>query len=1449
MSKSAKRVGSLVCLFVLFANPIAAGALTTVTGYVSINNSTETDFKTTEEFLFDMSGKLNSNSDHKEILNYDEKQKQSEDNVLNYLVKNNILSSDLSIEYDGVKVKTSVSDKFDFRAKNKVIKKSDFLATLGKAVYGVKKSRPLVFNTKSIRWVDGSEQMLYLTDYKPSGYNGKDDEFDFSSGDYSIFVTPNVYEMYFKELVSSGVVSLEEFSDTIFIDSYNNYGSVVSGLRVLPSWDDSLGYYDVLSTSDPNGYKIQSGSSVLGSGFEISKDGFNVNVKSKSNSWFFDEDLLTIDALTYVEKALRSNEKEMTKTEADIINYKYGVEYLEKIPSENRDTVKFLIAKGILNFEDEAEFKDLFKPLNSKFFRKLIYRVHKKDARVDFSTIQLTDSDNYWLSKGFSESSVSFYVGQAPSFDTQVSEINNSTASADTKSNPSIKNLFGLINSREKVIADKAKGKEYSVTRIFNITSNTYYYKGAELNGSTKVEGDITEINEDKVNKLLKVKFKVKANSEVAAVAILDANMMVKNKDKVVSVGTIPAMAHVTVGEGDSQKTTYFVSQTSLRNLTGLPIFVSEDKYLINKQTGAKALILDDHNKALIGNHVFNLDGTVVYGLNGEVYYNLDIIKYLLSEAMLSSLDYDSIFYTAGYSGNEKPIEVRNANGDVMENIYMRKLKSRADGSDANGEAPVTDKWFYDISQANSLGNYLIYDVSKEVGSEKPMNMIVELKYVLPNSEDIGIDSSFLSKYKEGKLTLSDVYSSLYARPTNSTLQKWWDSNLTFTNALFNYVMGTEGVKYVNSGYLMPSITVLGDLSEKSKNGTTCYEGLNNLFENSMGLQGSFITSVKSNTTRQLDFIKSYFNYQSNFFISTGDSALDGLIYSRNFRYLVGTEGKYEKSPGIYEPSNYTDYGDYVVLKTNGNVYHWLNGSSYFKPYSENSFIYLKDQAGLASQDYSNFIEGANYYVNKSKGSNKYVVMGNPSGKVLLYLTSPKTFYCDGTKLFEKSDYTGSFADTKAKFFDDEFGKDNWSKANKEQSALRPTGVKLKKGYYRFGTTYYEVKKDGAEPKEIKGSKLEGEKVKVYYAVKLDTNIFRADNETNYIKKTNNDPRLAMRNVTNVGIVSNIIESIVYNNSRYVKFSELPNKAKVVIGYNVFQKIGNALESPIVSGPSVSNLVGSNLTGPDMPESFKTLALGHLGNVPIYNKGFGSVNGQFSDYIKTIKFGKGREDDSFDRTIKLNSKGSLVVAGAILPEKYSPGIPINGFCYSMTLNDGLKFKEIGDSGRYVLVSFSNDRVDGAFSDTSYFVEDLSFSDAESLVAGLSATKYSPAAGLSDFTKNLLEAYDSQRIEDFTGLLSYLIRVICTWLVGSNTVLLVLRNDVLDSLVYEIKYPKSKKYGGVNLNSSRNKFSVDIYSILTFGLQNVDSKTSLLKGLVVSGVLFIIAALLSISYFG
>ena len=199
------------------------------------------------------------------------------------------------------------------------------------------------------------------------------------------------------------------------------------------------------------------------------------------------------------------------------------------------------------------------------FFLKLIYRVDNPNARLDFSTIQLTDSDNYWLSKGFSSGSLKFVQAKnVPETKTVVTELKQDSNNSFFK---------------ERVVTIASGEKEYKVERNF-YSGVDYYYKGVKITKGMDKKDEISKVEEvENVGKVigLKVTFTVKATSPQAAVAILDTNTYSKSGDTV-DLGTLPTINKVTSGKTEVT----YLSQDALAKLSGTPIKVIEDKYLMN---------------------------------------------------------------------------------------------------------------------------------------------------------------------------------------------------------------------------------------------------------------------------------------------------------------------------------------------------------------------------------------------------------------------------------------------------------------------------------------------------------------------------------------------------------------------------------------------------------------------------------------------------------------------------------------------------------------------------------------------------------------------------------------------------------------------------------------------------------------------------------------------------
>lgn len=1413
---------SLIGLF--SSNCVLSFAYPYVVGYHSLNNSTGSSFKTDKSLLNRLSDLFKTDDDFNEVLNYTTNQVFNTDStIVSYLIENNIIGEDLNVDVDNLFDSESFK-LFNYEDGSETVSKSDFLMTLSKAVYGVQESRPLVYFTdESSRLVGDSRKYFDVsTSYRPDGYkhlfnpngyedndednDGENDEvIDFSKGDYLTYVTPNVYEMYFKTLIDKSIISKEEFSNIQFISDLTYMDNVSGGIVSTPLWSNGLGFYGVNTPNvnhnieGNNGVRIF-GEYPLGQAFLLDDDG---NLKYNKIDWFFKEELLTIDALKYIEKILRTTEKDMTELEAKIITYKYGYSYMQFLSDDDVKTLQFLIAKGVLNFEDPTEFEGLYKELNMDLFLKLIYRVHNPNARLDFSKVQLTDSDNYWLSNGFSQGSLELKKSEL---------YPNTTVTVEEASQISYEPIDrGLFKSRPTVIASSYK--DYVVTRTFYSDVN-YYYKGYKISTGTKFPQDsgVTEIKEVKDKdgkKVITVKFTVNAISPEAAIAIVDANTMT-DLEGVNNIGRIPTFNKV----DDNGNVVYYVSRDALESVN-VPIKVIEDKYIMNTQTGARALLMENNRMVIVGNEVIKTDKTMVFNINGEVHYNFEIIAKLLNDVHIDRLDPGSVYITdiESYDKAYKIVSTHSLD-EAIDVAYVNTFESSLS---VNGKPK--DYKFINLTQNNSLSNYVITNVGKDLGLENDCYMVIEFQYVVNQSLKNVVSSFDINKFVNNQVTMEDVYTWMYTQPVGSdTLNKWWKENVAFNDSLLNYVFGTKNSKFMKSGFLVSNINFLND----SKDGLTT-EQLNNFFLSKVSLP----TSVASINYNGKSFVESFFNYNGT--NEASDSSANTLL-------KVGRTLKtYTNSKVDDKTYNYQDYGDFVINKSK-QVYRnvetdpdiAIDGDSVkyvTKDYQDPSFrvgsIYTF--VGLESVDYvCDYMNGDIVrMVRKEPLKTKYHSDRASTGKPLMvgdvelleYINnSNKSITADATTL---SSFSSAIAKPNAEMIEDDniyfFDNEFWYKEpNKELRKLNTV-----------------VSKD----KSILTSK----DVLVYNFFMFKQNSLTPSSD-NVVDKEYNFPFLSMSNYTNFGITDQVIDSIVYDSLGYVSLTDLPQGSKVTLGDLVFTKSGSSLVSGIINDEQISSEFVSVDLGSGSKEDVGTSAmvakLFNSFNISIISKGVMKNNELLSSYITSAQIADVKETDSNSTLVRRNGKLYLLSkTGKLL--SYESGMGFSSFVVSVKFEDSIKFRPIGSTGEYVLVTVASANADGYLEKLPYHSETLSYSDNDLFYSNLNKSLY----GKSEFAEELFDKFNdlfkSQKRKDFLGLIQYLLSNILFVLTYTVLFVAYIKSTMVDVIIKEIAYPSSDRVG------------IDLYSIVTLGLIGVDTEITLMKSIFMSFILFALRAFINI----
>ncbi|GHU52988.1 hypothetical protein AGMMS49975_09980 [Clostridia bacterium] len=368
------------------------------------------------------------------------------DEELKWLVNNNIVSRDpknVSVTLGSISVGEVEPLYFVDTADS--MGKSEFLMALHKATYGVIESRPVVFDITAFRkaskitWTklsngyrmnvgEFADQEVDSTNRPPKDSGGVLDRNEFkvrlendthfvvaTYPDHDkLFVTsPNVGELYVKSLLDKGILDGRNLIPTYnsknlikdgatFKTVFSTYGKIdETKSQYYPAYAPQLGPYDSGTGMSHVFFvpKVTTATNQLwGKRYSVGGGGITL---TGDDAFFVTEDMITMDALKFVEAILRVREGDMTDTEARICSYKYGANIVDSLTGSDKSTVMYLTAKGILNFEDTEEYSFLYEPFQKEFAFELLYRVANPAARKNFSEIQLTDSDNFWIGKGF----------------------------------------------------------------------------------------------------------------------------------------------------------------------------------------------------------------------------------------------------------------------------------------------------------------------------------------------------------------------------------------------------------------------------------------------------------------------------------------------------------------------------------------------------------------------------------------------------------------------------------------------------------------------------------------------------------------------------------------------------------------------------------------------------------------------------------------------------------------------------------------------------------------------------------------------------------------------------------------------------------------------------------------------------------------------------------------
>ena len=244
------------------------------------------------------------------------------------------------------------------------------------------------------------------SDYKRIDYQQGADLFLYYSGD--------VIELYLASALSKGVLNSSKHQITKeFIDDYNiivRDSKNSNGVKKYAAWDkDNKVYVPNMSVNQmmrPKATAWGDDSKCLGVNHSITSTNNTLTVTRNnflnSNTGYFTTEKLTkMDAYNLIYDFIYAKEKKMSELEVDLVNYKFGMELDGAAKAGDVKVLKYLIAKGILNYDSTEDILGLYSPIYWTDMIPILYRVANKDARLDFTSIQLTDSEKQWKAKGY----------------------------------------------------------------------------------------------------------------------------------------------------------------------------------------------------------------------------------------------------------------------------------------------------------------------------------------------------------------------------------------------------------------------------------------------------------------------------------------------------------------------------------------------------------------------------------------------------------------------------------------------------------------------------------------------------------------------------------------------------------------------------------------------------------------------------------------------------------------------------------------------------------------------------------------------------------------------------------------------------------------------------------------------------------------------------------------
>ena len=1397
-----------------------------------------------------------------------------------WLISNNIISRTGKLE----------NQKFKYTKKktNAKFRKSELWMALHKIGYGTINSRVLLIN-------DGT---TYIDEYSYG-----DSTVHANNTTYYTYVTPNVYELYFANLLDKGLINKSEF----------NQGNGEEFLKDYEKYVKNKSKVDWAYTQE---VATDTSKDIFGYSIELENGG--TTITDKTPKYFEDEELYTIDALKIIETYMRATEKEMTAMEASIVTYKYGIHYLNTLSDEDKKTVEFLIAKGVLNYEDESELVNIYGKFTNEIAYKILYRVANPDARFDFSKITLTDQESFWQEKGFYENNVKLYyvntgvpepktltqkelddiIADAAKYESESNNGNTfdegepeeSEFEEDEDDNGFLDNILGWFKGTDTAYADT--NTRFKVRKMFDNTY-TYYYDNTNIKDLKTDDEEIADKdditmkdNNTGSNKTITViTFEVEAKSYKSALAYVNN----KITSDISALMSSEIRGYTTVEDESGNIVTLVPSSTLKKDFTKIAIV--EDKLLINTETGTEAILLPESGYALVGNQIIVSDNIIVTESGGEIYYNLDMLAALMSNAALNETTNGEMYICSTNLKEEKVVTLKTSMDTSLGKVNIAKIKATVI-NDSGNESKKT-QWYFNQSQVQNGINSLVrhFTVKMKDGTEELVTFVVDWNFIVAGDNVFQVANETANAVKKsradlveqgevkGGKTVAEINQAFYTRPDGSPkAAEWWDSNISMSNSLANFMYGTSGVKYITNGYLAPSLTVL--CSENISDSTIATIFKENGFKlDSTGKKycdntAKFWESYFMNPKMSDDSLNAYAQLYREYNCYKSKKVTNGYTFGEAY-FLTdyGVLYKSVKQDARVELSNGNTVMTVQTRNSNNNEDCLTSGTKFM--YGDKEFIYLRSKDGY-------FEIQPNYTLSGNVDSygmldNSYrVALCSINGKKVVLPFKPTWFLGDDpeVKLTSGKSYEDYVVSNTQNSINSDCGDYYYFSGLDAVAILDKVQDEINAKYYDplfsdSATILDIVSSDGLFSLDSRTTCIETDKVyigstKGFTTLRSGTvtdilsssENFRTTNNNTisdtigalprlrinsanyYFRKSNGSWVLekgtlqASLNATDVSYSSisrKVIDSMVAKFSCVCNVNDLQPGQKIYIGDILFTKVGTGKNGVFVSEAVYNSSVATQLKNKTEEDEIRSVISGlFIGQSVTYS----GAPCALTSYIDTCDVGKYLKSNAA-------SNGVLWKDGKVLKIKDGDtdstdmSKSASYVCIELSFIEGLLAQPVSaDGSTYRLLTVSgvsgNDYVDNI----PFFNESLSFATHKDSSISLDTVLDSTYQFFNDTKTQFKDMMDKAFKGD-------VINIIWSFMFSIASYMCVMSWALYGLLHYDIgrKYFRILTIPSLGGHGYRRSKGFDIIKIASFGIYDVDSDPTLARTLTVSFVCF------------